>query len=162
VFLAAGDELVRAGDRVVDLVLEMDPRTATETLPEWESMLDLASTGTDSERQARIVAWLVGQLGFRPIDFQASLFGVLDLADPSDVVVIETSRALAIAVGDDREIFRFFIYRDPLVAGTPDLVEAERIMNNQKPSHTSGHIIESIDFLTDDPESLTNRDLLGV
>jgi uncharacterized protein YmfQ (DUF2313 family) len=38
---AIGDELARVEERGRDLLKEADPRTATETLPEWERMLGL-------------------------------------------------------------------------------------------------------------------------
>lgn len=40
-FLAVGDELVRADARGTMLIEETDPRTATETLGDWETMLGL-------------------------------------------------------------------------------------------------------------------------
>lgn len=62
---------------------------------------------------------------------------------------------------DPRQIYQFFVYRDPGLGGTWDLPAAQRLIENMKPTHTRGTAIESIDFLCDDPESLTDRDLLG-
>lgn len=158
---ALGDELTRVSQRAADLVEESDPRTTTELLPEWEEDYELESTGTDQERRDRLLSAILASSGVRPEDFQAALAPVLGL-DPNDVEVIETSRATAIAVGDDRIIYQFFIYRDPLLAGSYDLVEAQRIIDVMAHSHTRGVAIESTDFLCDDPFSLTDRDLLGV
>lgn len=42
--LAIGEELARVGQRGADLIEESDPRTALETLGEWEAMLGLPDT----------------------------------------------------------------------------------------------------------------------
>lgn len=161
VFLAGGDELERIDGRGADLIEESDPRTAVELLPDYERVLALASDGTEAERQARVVAQLIRRNRFRPADFQLALAALLG-QDVEDVVVIEHSRAFAIAVGDDREIYNFYIYRDPGLPGTYDLDAAQSLVDSMKPTHTRGNVIESIDFLCDDPANLCDRDLLGV
>jgi hypothetical protein len=123
-------------------------------------MLGLDSDGTTAERRARVVAWLIARQRYRPADFQTTLAPLLGL-DPSDVEVIERTAAFAASLGDVREIFRFFIYRDPALAGTYYVESAQALVDRIKPSHTAGHVIESIDFLCDDPLSLCDRDLLG-
>ena len=158
----AGDELVRVGERGQDLIRESDPRTADELLPDFERVLALDSTGTLDERRARVVARLIARQRYRPVDFQEALAPLLG-QDPEDVVVIERTHAQAILIDPDgREIFRFFIYRDPGLPGTYDLAAAQDLVDAIKPAHTMGHVIESIDFLCDDPYSLCDRDLLGV
>lgn len=159
-FAANADELGRLDQRVNDLLNEADPSTAVEMLPEYEAELELESTGTNAERQARIVARLIARQRYRPVDFQNALALLLAQA-PAAVVVIERSRAYALSVHDDREIFRFFIYRDPSLPGTYFLASAQELVNKIKPSHTSGTVIESVSFLCDDPHSLCDRDLLG-
>jgi hypothetical protein len=72
-----------------------------------------------------------------------------------------STQAFAASIDDDPEIYRFFIHRDPASAGTYYLDSAQEIVDAIKPSHTDGHVIESIDFLCDDPYSLCDRDLLG-
>jgi len=106
------------------------------------------------------VSKTVQNQGFRPADFQQEMAPLLG-QDPADVVVLERSRAVAIAVGDDREIFRFFVYRDPTLPGTYFLSSAQQHIDAMKPDHTVGYVIESINFLCDDPHSLCDRDLLG-
>jgi hypothetical protein len=64
------------------------------------------------ERRARVVARLVRRQRYRPVDFQAALAPLLVL-DPGQVAVIQRTRAFCVAIGDDREIYRFFVYRDP-------------------------------------------------
>lgn len=159
-FLGCADELERIDGRAGNLLNESDPRTAVELLPEYERELELDEASTTAERQARIVARLVARQRYRPVDFQTGLAPLLGL-DAADVDVIETSHAMAVAMGDVREIFRFFVYRDPGLPGTYYLDSAQEQVDAIKPSHTAGHVIESIDFLCDDPYSLCDRDLLG-
>ena len=159
-FLGCADELARVDARAADLINEADPTTATELLPEYERELELAPAATIEERRARIVALLVRRQRFRPVDFQTALAALL-AQDAADVVVIERTRAFCIAIGDDREIFRFFIYRDPTLPGTYFLASAQEVVNGMKPSHTVGTVIERIDALYDDPHTLYDRDLLG-
>lgn len=158
--LACGDELVRLDGRAWTLLEESVPTEADELLPEYEAELGLVAEGTTAERVARVVARTVARQRFRPVDFQvalAPLFGQL----AADVVIIETSPADAVAMGDVREVFRFFAYRDPSEPGAYDIDGAQDLIDQIKPSHTIGHAIESIDFLCDDPYSLCDRDLLG-
>ncbi len=160
-FLACADELARFHGRVDDLLVETDPNTTSELLPEFESELGIDAVASTAERRARIVARLIARQRFRPIDFRTALAPLLG-QDPADVVVIERTRAFAILVGNDREIFRFFIYRNPALPGTYFLASAQALLDTIKPSHTIGTVIESISFLADDVFSLCDRDLLGV
>lgn len=161
IFLACGDELDRVDQRAQDLIREADPRTADELLPEFEAELGLVAEGTIDERRARVVALLLRRQRFRPVDFQQVLAPLLG-QDAEDVVVLEQSRAFAILVGDDREIYRFYVYRDPGAPGSYDLSSAQELVTRMKPSHTEGHVIESIDFVCDSPFDLCDRDRLGV
>jgi hypothetical protein len=74
---------------------------------------------------------------------------------------LERSVAFAASIGDAREVFRFFIYRDPSLAGTAFIASAQALVDEMKPSHTVGTVIESISALYDDPHTLYDRDLLG-
>lgn len=161
VLLASGDEMSRVDARAHALLEEADPRTADELLPDFERELALEGTGTLDARRARVVAWLLRLQRVRPADYRLVLATLLG-QDPSDVVVIERSRADAIALADDREIYRFFIYRDPAAPGTYDIESAQALVDAMCHSHTKGHVIESIGMVCDDPYSLCDRDLLGV
>lgn len=161
VFLASGDELERVSGRSADLVEEGDPRTTTELITDNESELALVASGALQERRDRVVELRTRRQGFRPADLKDALAVELDL-DPADVVVIETSRALAIIAGDDRIIYLFHIFRDPALPGTPDIPAAQAQLDSIAHSHTQGKIIQSITFKCNDPESLCDRDLLGV
>lgn len=160
---AAGDELARLQQRQIDLLTESDPRTTSELLPEWEEQHGLIdSSGTEDERRARLETRILSLFGFstRPADWRAVLAPVLDL-NPAQIVIIEVNAVDAAAVGRPRDHYLFFIYRNPALPGTPDIEFAQAEVDRIKHSHTRGTVIESIDFLTDDPFSLTDRDLLG-
>lgn len=157
--LATGDELERVNQRGADLIEEADARTTVELLPEFERMLELASTGTDAERQARIASSLTELQRVRPVDFAQVTSAPLGL-DPIDVVVIERDRAFAILVGDDTAIFVFFVFRDPALPGSFSIEDAQESVTRMQPSHTLGFVIESVSFRCDDPESLCDRDIL--
>lgn len=157
---ASAIELARVHTRVIDLLRESVPSTADELIPEYEEEHELESTGTEDERRARIVAHTVADQGVRPIDFATTLAPLLG-QDPGDVVVLERTAAFAASLGDPREIFRFFVYRDPNEPGDYYVTSAQVLLDRIVQSHTAGYVIESIDFLADDPFSLTDRDLLG-
>lgn len=162
--LAIGDGLQRIKDRAAVQRSEADPRTASEMLPEWEAMLGVTPDpgDTDAQRQARVTsAFTALTQGVRPADFQQILAPLLDLA-PADVDVRENSRAFAIAVNDDRIIFQFHVYRDPALAGTPNIAGAQALLDTVAHSYTQGHVCESIDLRCDEATSLCDRDLLGV
>ncbi len=161
VLLACGDELERVDARGQVLLEESDPRTTDELLSDFERMLGLATDGTIDQRRTRVVAFLLMRPRYRPIDFQVALAGLLGQL-PADVDVIERTPAEAAAMGDPREIYRFFIYRDPALPGTYDIAAAQAIVDRIKPSHTEGYVVQSLNFLCDDPLSLCDRDSLGV
>ncbi len=154
------DALERVDLRASDLLEEADPSTASELLAEYESELGLDTTGTDDERRARIVSRTIARQRYRPFDFQNALASLLGLA-PSAVVVIERTAAQAAAMGDAREIYRFFIYRNPALPGTYYLASAQALVDQIKPSHTLGYVIESTSMLYDDPYSFYDRDIMG-
>lgn len=156
---ADADELARVDARVINLSDEADPRTTLELLPEHERELGLETASTVAERRARVLARTIARQRYRPADFQAALAPLFG-QDAADVVVIETTHAQALAMGDVREIFRFFVLRDPTVAGTYYLDSAQELIDAIKPSHTAGHAIESMLALYDDPYSLYDRDVM--
>jgi uncharacterized protein YmfQ (DUF2313 family) len=71
-FLACGDEFARVEARGADLIEETDPRTATETLEDWERMLGLPDEdvvefpATDAGRRLAIVAKFIRRGGQTP------------------------------------------------------------------------------------------------
>jgi uncharacterized protein YmfQ (DUF2313 family) len=86
VLLAIGDELARIDARGEKLIDEADPRTALETLPEWERMLGITppAGATAGERQLAITAAYVsrgGQTAAYYIALAASLGYVATVTD---------------------------------------------------------------------------------
>jgi hypothetical protein len=160
-FTAAGDELERVSGRVGDMIRESVAETADELIEEYEQDLGLDGTGTDQERVDKIVARLVARQGFRPVDLQEALAPILGL-DPSQVEIIEISSTAAAAEGDERLVYQYYAFRDPALGGAYDLDAAQDLLTSIEHSHTRGVLIESDNFLADDPLSLTDRDLLGV
>jgi hypothetical protein len=161
VVAASADEIGRLHERVLDLLEESDPSTATELLPEYEQDLELVAAATVTERRANITAHRTALQGFRPEDLRQALAPLLGQA-AVDVVVIERSLAFIATIGDQREIFRFSVYRNPALPGTYFLANAQALLDEIQPSHTQGKVIESVSVLCDDPFSLVDRDLLGV
>jgi len=158
--LVFGREFQRVNDRANDAMLETDPRTADETLDEWETIYELDGTGTIEERQAKLVSRAYVVRSARPVDFQEKLAPVLDL-DPADVEVIETTVAQAAIMDDPSQAYNFHIFRDPDLPGTPDLYAAQIEADKMKHAHTRVRVFAKKSFYCDDPDSLCDRDLLG-
>src|SRR5262245_60572480 len=77
---------------------EVNPATAVQKLPEWELALGLTTTfaaakGTLAQRQAAVLGKLREFAAFTPGAIRAFLGPVLGYANPSQLVVVETSRA---------------------------------------------------------------------
>jgi uncharacterized protein YmfQ (DUF2313 family) len=161
-FFGCADELARVDERAQALLNEADPAAALELVSEMERELALdAGNLSIDERRARVAARIAARQRFRPLDFQVALAPLLGQL-PENVVVIERTRAFCVSVAEDREIYRFFIYRDPTLPGAYFLESAQELVDEIKPSHTRGQVIESVSFRCDDPHSLCNRDLLGL
>lgn len=166
--LGAADELSRIGFRARDMLRELDPTTTYELVELFEGVLGITvdTARALASRQASVVAKLVHRQRFRPADFRQALAPILS-AQPADLQVIERTAAQALAMGDAREIYRFFVYRNPaspawvIPAGEDPIAEANAVIVDIKPSHTLGEVITSINFLCDDPNSLCDRDILG-
>lgn len=79
----------------------------------------------------------------------------------NNVLIVEMTEEVADLTGIPEEIYRFFVHRNPSDPGDYQLAAAQRLLDSISQGHTLGVVGESIQFLTDDPFSLTNRDLLG-
>lgn len=153
------NELERVDTRAKEALVESRVSGANETLPDWEEQYGLPSEGTEAERVARLVTRKTKTTRTRPVDYKRKMAPVLGLT-PEQVDVFERDRAMAIAMADDREIYRFFVYRDPTLPGTYSVLDAQVELERFSQSHTKGHVIESKNFLCDDPFSLCDRDIL--
>lgn len=70
--LGISEELARIDARGEDLLDEWDPRTASETLEDWERVLNVAPpSAVDADRQVAVTAALVAQGGSTPAYFIA-------------------------------------------------------------------------------------------
>ncbi len=63
---------------------------------------------------------------------------------------------------DSRQIYNFYAFRDPLIAGTPNLAEAQRLFHRTALGHMRSFITQSESFIVDDEFSLVDRDPVGV
>ncbi len=63
---------------------------------------------------------------------------------------------------DSAQIYNFFAYRDPTLAGDADIREAQRLFHRTTLAHMNAHVIQSIGFTVDDEYSLVDRDPVGI
>ena len=63
---------------------------------------------------------------------------------------------------DSAQIYNFFAYRDPTLAGDEDIAEAQRLFRRTALAHLNSHVIQSVGFTVDDEYSLVDRDPVGV
>jgi len=98
-FAGLADSFKLYGFDVIDLIrTEFMPSTCVQKLPDWEAALGLAgsltaATGSNSARQAAIMAKL-RESGASTLDnVRATIAPLLGYADPADLVIYEPSRA---------------------------------------------------------------------
>lgn len=102
---AIGDELARVDSRGADLLLEADPRTATETIGDWERVLGVTPPpgATPEDRRLAITAALVQQGGQTPAYYtaiaEAAGYSVTIIPSFSDLVLRAGFRAGARCYG---------------------------------------------------------------
>lgn len=108
-------------------------------------------------------------------DFEEQLVdpGMLD-PDWAGYGVFGTSGSLASQLSVDFDSFvaycpdgsrphHWYVYRDPGLPGTPDLVGAQRIIERMKPAHTHAAVIVSRSLLAgEDPEGFVGRGPMGM
>ncbi len=59
---------------------------------------------------------------------------------------------------DSAQIYNFYAFRDPLLAGTPDIQEAQRLFNRTALGHMNTFAIQSTAFIVGSANSLVGRD----
>lgn len=136
-FLGVAGELARVDARGGDLVNEWDPRTATETLPEWERILGLAPAGSTAARRAAVVRAYLARGGQTPayfVELAARLGFVatvtetdphtwrLDVAPGSYSLTTTEARAGTARAGDR--------------ISSRNQTQLEAVINRAKPAHT--------------------------
>lgn len=144
--LAIADELARVGARGDDLINESDPRTATETLEDWERILGLPDDliveipDTDEERRLAITQKLIKRGGQTP-----ALYIALAAAAGYTVTIKEDYGATIFRVGISRvgerlygaqwaHVWKITVQAPAGAALSHD--ELEAIINRAKPAHT--------------------------
>lgn len=145
-FHGLGDELARVEQRGKDLVEETDPRTASETLAEWERMLGLPDEdiltipATDAERRTAIIQKLLRTGGQ-----SAAYYEGIALAAGWIIYVVDgygstVARVGRFRCGDRLYSVRWaFVYRvdvDYSLAGALSSDELERVLTRISPAHT--------------------------
>lgn len=145
-FHGLGDELARLEQRGRDLVEETDPRTATETLEEWERMLGLPDEdiltipATDAERRTAIVQKLLRTGGQ-----SAAYYEGLALAAGWTVYVVDDYGSTVARCGtaecpDPMNGTAWaFVWRvdvDFSVPGALTSTELEAVLTRVRPAHT--------------------------
>lgn len=145
-FHGFGDELARVEQRGKALVEETDPRTATETLEEWERMLGLpdedilAIPATDAERRTAIIQKLLrtgGQSAAYYVEIALAAGWVIYVVDGYGDSV---ARAGRFRCGDRLNGAEWaFVWRvdvDSSVTGALSSAELERVLTRISPAHT--------------------------
>jgi uncharacterized protein YmfQ (DUF2313 family) len=142
--LAIGDELARVDARGETLVDEWDPRTALETLPEWERVLGVPDGATPlssitAERQAaaaRKLAARGGQTAAYFVELAARLGFVVTIVETvahtwrMDVDLSQSTATLAVSE------FRAGSARAGDRVANRSVAELESVINQAKPAHT--------------------------
>lgn len=85
----------------------------------------------------------------------------LNIRDSSAPTLTEV-RLLVSNNVDSGQIYNFFVLRDPALAGTPDLVEAQRLLHRTALANMRAFVVENLAFTLGDPHSLMGRDPMGV
>jgi hypothetical protein len=60
-----------------------------------------------------------------------------------------------------RQVYRWYVHRDPGLAGTGDIAGAQVVVNRMRPAHTLGLVCETDAAECDDTYSRCDRDPLG-
>jgi len=155
--------LASADANVTGLELELFPETLDVFAGRVEAILGLPveSSLTLAQRRDRIITHL-NTHGFRPSDLRDSVARMITSKNPEDITIIERETTDQSVVNDAHNIFEFFVFVDPEVATpTEPITRIDLVIDRQKHAHTRGQFIQSASFLTNDPNSLTDRDILG-
>ncbi|MGL5361521.1 MAG: hypothetical protein ACRDBH_01480 [Bosea sp. (in: a-proteobacteria)] len=139
------------------------------------SLTTLATFGTSPPaslyvRARRTAAAATMEVEWSTVGFASSLSSasITSIAAPSFVGVgASADGALGSAMDvlfDDfscdaplgRRCFSWYVYRDLGLAGTPDLVGAQKVLDQYKPAHVHAHIITSLSLICDHPLSVVD------
>lgn len=172
-YLAKGDLLARLSLTVNASQSEAFLTSTAQLVGDWEAVYGLPadSSLTLLQRQTRLVAKVRSLRGGSPqalanmtraYDATATIYENTPAAVPQPPTVGATDGVIA---GGQRAVFQFALrisvasFNDPTILATLTYLLAQ-----MKPAHTAVAIATNdpaVGFLTDDPNSLTDRDVLG-
>jgi uncharacterized protein YmfQ (DUF2313 family) len=150
--LGIADELARIDGRAADLLEEWDPRTADETLEDWERVLGITPGESDTEaaRRLAITAKVIARGGSTPYYFMqlavalGFVVGLATFTSDPHIWKLEVNLATSTSPFALRtQAFRTGASRcgDRLRSWT--IPELEDLINRLKPAHTKARFIYS-------------------
>lgn len=156
--LALGQALDTAADAMALAIAQGFAGEATVLLSELEQRYGLSDGGglIASDRQARLVAKVRAARAGTP----QGILRALATLDPTAGILENVWSD--VSGTDPPAVYRFGVlvavatYADPAL-----LARIREIIEQMKPAHTQGVVGTASKFKTDDPNSLTDRDLLG-
>lgn len=85
----------------------------------------------------------------------------LNIRDSSAPTLAEARLMVSNSI-DSAQIYNFFLFRDPALAGTADLIESQRLFKRTALGNMRAFIVETLAFTVGDSHSLVGRDPVGV
>ncbi len=144
---ALAEELARVHGRGNTVIDESDPRTAEETLGQWEAMLGLPDEaiveipGTTAERQLAVTQKYISQGGQTPAYYIALAAACGYVVTINDAFGVDVTRAGTAVAGDFLTglwaAHLWEVVVDPPSGDALSHAELEAIINRVKPAHTS-------------------------
>ncbi len=167
--LEAWGEVLDAQDAQVNALLdEAVPDRASSLLGRWEALFDLhpRSGLSEAERRRRVLARMAYLPDTRPVTIE----DILEAFTSLDVAIVEPGAFRCDDAGsvcdepddvlDGAWVWWVEVDETAARAGDVTRLELEQELQRIKPAHTVAYV-RCDDFLTDDPWSLCDRDLLG-
>lgn len=144
--LALSDELARVDARGVDLLTESDPRTADETLADWERVLGLPDTciaeipATTAERQVAITQKLARMGGQTPayfVQLAAACGYTVTVNDSYGANILRAGFLAGSASYGEAWAYAWSLDVQPPAGTALSHAELECILNRAAPAHTT-------------------------
>lgn len=157
--LALGTELAAAHDTILRAIAQAHPGSASDLLDDLESQHGLPNGGglSTTARRTRLLA----KLCVRREATENAILATVQTFEPAASIVgvawtlVATTRPLA--------VHRFAVVIPVATWNDTETRESIRVaVEQQKPAHTEALITTQVGFYCDDPNSLTDRDLLRI
>lgn len=143
--LGAGDELKRIEDRGADLIEESDPRTATETITDWERMVGLPDdqvtviSAVIAERRVAVTQKLVGRTG-QNLDFfqrlcRACGYPLISLERYTELISRVTETSIGDMLFGDAYAYAMLLTLDTPIAGALTETQFKAVIRKATHSH---------------------------